>query len=127
MDLAQYQSFICPLDEKVLVICLDPQTDSFTLPEDSKWYFEMSMFETSHAFAVWEDVPQPLILLDIRLFWEDWFTADHLFIIMAHELGHIHFKSLDEKKCDGYALELLRKNGLSEAVELFEMELENRD
>ena len=127
MDLAQYQQFICPLDEKVLVLCLDPATDTFVLPEDSKWYFEMSMFETSHAFAAWEDVPQPLILLDRRLFSSDWFPADPLFIILAHELGHIHFRSLNEDKCDEYALELLKKHGLTEAVELFEMELENRE
>ena len=121
-----YQQFICPLDDKVLVLCLDPEKDTFVLAEDSKWGFEMAMFDTSHAFAVWEDVPQPLILLDIRLFWEDWFSADHLFILMAHELGHINNKSLDEDLCDDYALELLKRHGLTEAVELFERELENR-
>lgn len=126
MDLSKYHSFVCPFDESVLVLCLNPDRDIFVLPEDSQWHFEMEMFETSHAFAVWEDVPQPLILFDVRLLGTDWFTADHLFIIMAHELGHIHFKSLDEDKCDEYALTLLKKHGLSEAVELFEMELENR-
>lgn len=126
MDLEQYQQFICPLDEKVLVLCLDPAVDTFSFPESSKWYFDVSMFETSHAFAAWEDVPQPLILLDKRLFSTDWFSADHLFIILAHELGHIHFRSLDEEKCDEYALELLKKHGLTEAVKLFEIELENR-
>ena len=93
MDLSQYQQFICPLNESVLVLCLD-QTRLLCFTKDSKWHFEMSMFETSHAFAVWEDVPQPLILFDVRLLGTDWFSADHLFILMAHELGHIHFKVL---------------------------------
>ena len=127
MNLSQYASFVCPFDEKVLVLCLDPNTDEFSLPEDSKWHFEMKMFETSHAFAVWEDVPQPLILLDKRLFIEDWFSADHLFVIIAHELGHIHKQSLDEQDCDQYAIDLLKKHGLTRAWEILESELKNRE
>ena len=78
------------------------------------------MFETSHAFACWEDVPQPLILLDKRLFGEDWFTADHLYAILAHELGHIHLKSMDEALCDKFAIELLEGLGLEEAKKMIE-------
>lgn len=125
MDLSKYHSFVCPFDEEVLVLCLDPDKDEFSMPKESKWYFEMEMFETSHAFAVWEDVPQPLILFDRRLLGEYGFSADHLFILMAHELGHIHNKSLNEKLCDEYALALLKKHGLNEAVELYLAHLEN--
>jgi len=118
MNLKQYAHFLCPLDEKVLVLLLDKYKDTFELPKDSKWHFEMSMFETSHAFAVWEDVPQPLILIDKEIFESEWFTADHLFVILAHEMAHIRLRSLDESHCDQMALSILKENDLMDAYEL---------
>ena len=124
MNLKDYAHFLCPLDENVLVLLLDPEEDDFCLPADSKWHFEMSMFETSHAFAVWEDVPQPLILIDKRIFNEGWFTADHLFVIIAHELGHIQNQSLDESLASMHGLRLLHIHGLTSAANLLEMIIE---
>ena len=118
MNLDQYKQFDCPLDEEILVLVLDRETDTFELPEDSKWYFDMSMFENSHAFAVWEDVPQPLILLDKDILEAEWFSADHLFAILAHEMAHIKLKSLDEDQCDQKALDILKENGLMDAYDL---------
>lgn len=115
MNLKQYAHFLCPLDEKVLVLLLDKYKDTFELPKDSKWHFEMSMFETSHAFAVWEDVPQPLILIDKEIFESEWFSADHLFVILAHEVAHIRTQSLNEELCDQMALDILKEHGLTEA------------
>lgn len=118
MDLTQYTRFDCPLDESVLVLVLDKYKDKFELPEDSKWHFDMSMFKESHAFAVWEDVPQPLILIDKEVLHADWFTADHLFVILAHEMAHIRLKSLDESHCDQVALSILKENDLMDAYDL---------
>jgi len=73
------------------------------------------MFETSHAFAVWEDVPQPLILIDKEIFESEWFSADHLFVILAHEVAHIRTQSLNEELCDQMALDILKEHGLTEA------------
>ena len=115
MNLEQYTQFDCPLDTSILVLVLDKHKDTFEFPEDSKWHFEMSMFENSHAFAAWEDVPQPLILLDKEVFDEDWFTADHLFVILAHEMAHIRAKSLNEELCDQIALDILKEHNLMEA------------
>ena len=115
MNLEQYTRFDCPLDESILVLVLDKYNDKFELPEDSKWYFDMSMFKDSHAFAVWEDVPQPLILLDKEILHTDWFSADHLFVILAHEMAHIYLKTLDESHCDQVALSILKDNNLMEA------------
>ena len=125
MDLKRFAHFLCPLDEKVLVLLLDRRVDRFEMPPDSKWHFDMGMFETSHAFAVWEDVPQPLILIDKDIFQQEWFSADHLFVILAHEIAHIHLKSLDEDLCDGYAMGILRKHGLTTAAQFLEV-LANR-
>ena len=118
MNLEQYTRFDCPLDESILVLVLDKYNDKFELPEDSKWHFEMSMFKDSHAFAVWEDVPQPLILLDKEILHADWFSADHLFVILAHEMAHIYLKTLDESHCDKVALSILKEKGLVDAHEL---------
>lgn len=42
-------------------------------------------FKTTHAFLIHED---KLVVVDGEATAESWFTADHLFVILAHELGH---------------------------------------
>ena len=97
----------CPLDPSVGLIIVEPgQVDGLD-------------FRKTHALAVFgEDVEQPLILLDATVLKESWFTDDHLLVVLAHELGHIHSASESEDVADLVGMMLLLRQGHMDAVEL---------
>jgi hypothetical protein len=81
----------------------------------------------SHAFAVFgESVEEPFIVVDERLLGQDWFTEDHLMVILAHELAHILCRSENEKLADRIGMLLLQRAGLGSAYRLHRLEYENR-
>ena len=105
----------CPLDPKVMVVFVDPIELGPT------------RLDHSHAFAVFgESVDEPFIVVDKRLLELDWFTEDHLMVILAHELAHILCRSENEKLADRIGMMLLRRAGLASAFELHRLEYENR-
>jgi hypothetical protein len=105
----------CPLDPKVMVVFVDP-TD-----------LGPTRLDVSHAFAVFgESVAEPFIIVDKRLLDQDWFTEDHLMVILAHELAHILCRSENEKLADRIGMMLLQRAGLSSAFELHRNEYESR-
>jgi hypothetical protein len=105
----------CPLDPTVQVIFVDPTELGPT------------RLDVSHAFAVFGDgVEEPFIVVDQRLLEQDWFTEDHLMVILAHELAHILCRSENEKLADRVGMMLLQRAGLGTAYELHRLEYENR-
>ena len=105
----------CPLDPSVGLILVEPgQIDGLD-------------FRKTHALAVYgEDVEQPLILLDATVLQEPWFTDDHLLVVLAHELGHIHSASESEDLADLVGMMLLLRQGHITAVELHIQEYKAR-
>ena len=105
----------CPLDPTVGVVFVDPTELGTT------------RLDTTHAFAVFgESVDEPFIVVDKRLLALDWFTEDHLMVILAHELAHIKCRSENEKLADRIGMMLLHRAGMSSAFELHRVEYENR-
>ncbi len=105
----------CPLDPTVQVIFVDP-TD-----------LGPTRLDTSHAFAVFgEGIDEPFIVVDKRLLDQDWFSEDHLLVIMAHELAHIRCQSTNEKLADRTGMMILERAGHASAWELHRAEYENR-
>jgi len=105
----------CPLDPSVGVVFVDPTELGPT------------RLDSSHAFAVFgESVDEPFIVVDQRLLEQDWFTQDHLMVILAHELAHILCRSENEKLADRIGMMLLQRAGLDSAFLLHRTEYENR-
>ncbi len=105
----------CPLDPNIGVVFVDP-TD---LPP--------SRLDHSHAFAVYgEAIDEPFIVVDARLLEQDWFTEDHLLVLLAHELAHILCRSENEKLADRVGMMLLRRAGYASAFALHQQEYESR-
>ena len=76
-------------------------------------------FDRSHAFAVYgPDIEIPLIVVDERILSKDWFTDDHMLVIMAHELGHILCMNDDEELADLVGMQILLEAGHLSAYEL---------
>ncbi len=72
-----------------------------------------------NGFAIFgEGVDIPMAVVDGRLFIHDWFTADHLIAIEAHELGHIRMQTIDESTAEKEGIRLLKLNNLDDAAEL---------
>jgi predicted Zn-dependent protease len=105
----------CPLDPSVMVVFVDPTELGPT------------RLDISHAFAMFgEGIDQPLIIVDARLLEQDWFTEDHLMVILAHELAHILCRSENEKLADRVGMILLQRAGLQHAYALHRAEYEQR-
>jgi hypothetical protein len=105
----------CPLDPSVKMVFVDPTELGPT------------RLDHSHAFAVFgESVEEPFIVVDERLLGQDWFTEDHLMVILAHELAHILCRSENEKLADRIGMLLLQRAGLGSAYRLHRLEYENR-
>ena len=105
----------CPLDPTVPVILVDPTELGPT------------RLDTTHAFAVFgEGIEEPFIVVDKRLLDQEWFTEDHLLVILAHELAHIRCGSENEKLADRVGMMLLRRAGYASAFRLHRAEYENR-
>ena len=105
----------CPLDPTVQVVFVDPSELGST------------RLDVSHAIAVFgEGVAEPFIIVDKRLLELDWFTEDHLMVILAHELAHILCRTENEKLADRVGMMLLQRAGMNSAYELHRLEYENR-
>lgn len=105
----------CPLDPTVPVIFVDPSELGAT------------RLDSTHAFAVFgEGIDEPFIVVDKRLLDQDWFTEDHLLVILAHELAHIRSGSENEKLADRIGMLILRRAGHASAWKLHRAEYENR-
>ncbi|MFH1468975.1 MAG: hypothetical protein ABIO70_31605 [Pseudomonadota bacterium] len=105
----------CPLDPRIKVVFVDP-TD-----------LGPTRLDHSHAFAVFGDgIDEPFIVVDQRLFAEDWFTEDHLMVLLAHEAAHILCHTTNELVADRIGMLLLQKSGYANAWELHHAEYEER-
>ncbi len=105
----------CPLDPTVQVVFVDPTELGTT------------RLDRTHAFALFgEDISSPMIVVDQRLLDEDWFTQDHLMVILAHEMGHIRCRTMDEQLADLVGMELLRAEGFDSAYSLHREEYDSR-
>jgi hypothetical protein len=93
---------------------LDPEIPIHEFEEDDKVIPER-LGPHNLAFAVYGiDVPA-MIFIDGRIRNEDWFTEDHLNAIVAHELGHIHYRSVDEVVAETHGMKLLAEAGFKTA------------
>lgn len=105
----------CPLDPRIQVVFVDPTELGPT------------RLDQSHAFAVFgEGIDEPFIVVDQRLLAEDWFTEDHLMVLLAHEVAHILCRSTNEKLADRVGMILLQRAGYDSAWELHRAEYETR-
>lgn len=66
------------------------------------------------------------MVIDGEVMKEDWFSDDHLLVIMAHELGHIQSNSEDELTADQTGFDILAARGPSTAVSLYALEIQKR-
>ena len=72
-----------------------------------------------NGFAIMgEGMPIPVAVVDGRQMDEDWFTADHLLAIEAHELGHIRMNSEEEPVAELEGIRLLEAAGFEAAASL---------
>jgi|APSaa5957512622_1039677.scaffolds.fasta_scaffold31089_6 hypothetical protein len=79
----------------------------------------------SHAFAV-RDPDAPCIIVNETVLDEDWFTEDHLMIVLAHETGHILGETSDEMTADELGMELMESAGMPETLEMYQEEYKTR-
>ena len=111
--------FECPMDESVTVI----------IPEKSDLEYKQVQKEFkggSHAFTVL-GIEDHIIIIDGEAVKEDWFTDDHLLIIMAHELGHLAADTDDEQTADQTGFDILIEHGAPDsAISLYTMEIQAR-
>ena len=108
----------CPYDKSVTVVVV--------YKEDEEYEAARPYFEDNLAFAALGIEPQSMVL-DGEALKEDWFSEDHLLVIMAHELGHLKNNSCDETEADITGFKILSESGLSEsAVSLYTTELQAR-
>ena len=105
----------CPLDPSVMVVFVDPTELGPT------------RLDSSHAFAVFgDDIEDPMIIIDKRLLDQDWFTEDHLMVIMAHELAHILRRSETDKLADRVGMLPLQRASLARASDPHRTEYDTR-
>ena len=110
--------FDCPMDESVTVVVIDPSDYEYRKVE--------SVFkQKGHAFTLL-NTDQRMIVIDGEVVNEEWFKEEHLDVIMAHELGHLHLNTEDEVEADFYGLELLHNGGFYTAFNLAFQEIQYR-
>ena len=110
--------FDCPLDETVSVVIVDPS--------DYEYKKVNPIFQKKgHAFTLL-NTDQRMIVIDGEVVSESWFEEEHLNVIMAHELGHLHMNTEDEVEADFYGLEQLHKHNLRDAFNLAFREIQHR-
>jgi hypothetical protein len=111
--------FPCPYDEGVTVLIVTQEDLEY---EQLIPHFKVAGF----AFTVLGAEPQTIII-DGEAIKEEWFTDDHLEIIMAHELGHLRTNSEDELTADQAGFDILVKHGAPEsAISLYALEIQAR-
>ena len=107
----------CPLDERVLMILVDPDEE----PDEAAAVKLVT--DNTLGFAVWGEGDQwvrPAMVLDARMLRDDEFTADHILAVMAHELAHINERTEDEPTADRIGALILRELGHVGAAKLLE-------
>jgi len=113
------ETFRCPLDKDVVVIIVEK--------EDTEYEQVSERFKLGdHAFTIL-GIDDQVIIVDGEVVKEDWFTDDHLVIIMAHELGHLRTNSTDELTADQTGFDILIEYGAPESIiSLYAMEIQAR-
>lgn len=87
--------------------------------------------ESGHAFLLYD---QKLVVIDGEVVNEDWFTLDHLYVILAHELAHYRAEHAVkgpavcdvEKEADWLGCMILRSQGKESSSELHAEEYQAR-
>lgn len=82
--------------------------------------------DKTHAFAMFGEGIDPLIVVDARLLDQPWFSELHLFVILAHELAHIQLASEDEQAADERGIAILQEAGCVDAHTFYRQEYEAR-
>lgn len=110
--------FECPFDKEVSVIII--------YGDDAEYEQLAPHFEENIAFTPLGS-ELSLIVIDGKATEEEWFSDEHLLVVMAHEMGHIRNNSVDEMDADLTGFDLLADSGLSEsAVSLYALEIQAR-
>jgi len=103
-----------PFDKSIPVLVIDPGD-------------EPSRFDHTYACALFgEDIKTPIIVVDGRILSEDWFTEEHLLVILAHETGHIIARTNNEREADERGLQLIKDAGYEAAYQLYTQEYHAR-
>jgi len=114
----QMMIFKCPFDEEVFVLVVE---------KDDKEYDEARLvFETGTIAFTTLGSEIKAIVIDGEATKEDWFSDDHLLVVMAHELGHIQTNSEDELIADQAGFDILAEYGSPSAMSLYALEIQNR-
>jgi hypothetical protein len=111
--------FRCPLDESVTVV----------IPEktDAEYKQVQEKFKEGNVAFTILGTEEKAIIVDGEALKEDWFTDDHLLVIMAHELGHLETNTENELAADQAGFDILVGSGASEsAISLYAMEIQAR-
>jgi len=108
----------CAFDEDVTVIEV-VKTDAEYAQADEQ--FKLG----THAFTILGTDIKAMVI-DGEWLKEDWVTDEHVQIVHAHELGHIHNDSSSELEADMTGLELVGAMGSSSAFSLYCLEIQSR-
>lgn len=110
--------FECPFDKTVPVVIVSAG--------DPEYKQVATMFHENIAFTPLGSEAHSIVI-DGEVVKEEWFTDEHLLIVMAHEMGHIRNNSVDEKDADLTGFDILAESGISEgAVQLYALEIQAR-
>jgi len=112
------KSYPCPLDEEVTVIEVEKTDPEYAQCEE--------VFKTKgHAFTmIGSDVKA--MIIDAEWLKESWVGEDHVRVVHAHELGHLHTQSDVELEADQAGFDLIAKHGPTSALNLYFMEMQAR-
>ncbi len=104
---------------KVRTSILDNETLVFEVEHGDEGPMVDRLDVQPNGFAIMgEAVPMSIAVVDGRRMDEEWFTADHLLAIEAHELGHIRMNSEEEPVAELEGIRLLDVAGFNEAAQL---------
>ena len=111
-------TFECPLNREVTVIIVE---------KDDKEYDKACLVFDSGTIAFTTlGTETKAIVIDGEVMKEDWFSDDHLLIVMAHELGHLQSDSEDELTADQTGFDILAAQGPLSAISLYALEIQKR-
>lgn len=111
-------TFECPLDKEVRVIIVEKGDDEYAKAS--------TVFRTGTIAFTFLNTDTKAIVIDGEVVKEDWFSDDHLLVVMAHEIGHIRTNSEDELLADQTGFDILAEYGTSSAVSLYALEIQQR-
>lgn len=110
--------YTCQFDDEVTVIEVSK--------EDPEYAKAKEVFDTGTiAFTVLNANVNAMVI-DAEVIKEEWFTDDHMEIVQAHEVGHIHNDSSIELEADMTGLELVGELGSIDAFSLYVQEIQAR-